>query len=127
MPVTPSAKSIEFTSQSLVGTVVSPFTGQQQTQDWNARWLEASITMPPMPESVAQAWVAFLISCRGQANVFAFPPSLAALIPPGSVPGGYWRLKANSVKWSISDGIFYGMQFEVKEALGAGSGGFEVS
>jgi hypothetical protein len=118
MPSSPAPKSVEFTQQDLVAASLSPFTGQQQVQDWQSNWLEASVTMPAMAEADASAWVTFLKACRGQACVFQIANAqFAARIPSGSVPAGYWGLKTNSRKWSITDGIIYGFQFDIREAI----------
>ena len=86
MPATPAPKSISWTSQDVVAVSASPFTGQQQIQDWQAGWLEASVQMPPMPHLQAQAWIAFLMQARGQASVIPFGDPLAAQ-PQGSGGG----------------------------------------
>jgi hypothetical protein len=117
MPTTPSASSVEFTSQNVVAVSTNPFTGQQQTMDWGASWLEASLTFPPMTETQATNWITFLMNCRGQANVFQLPTFLAAFIPSGAVPGGYWRMKSNRLKWSVSQAVLFGLQFEIREAI----------
>lgn len=194
MPASPAPQSLEFTANDVVAISVSPFTGQQQTMDWQAGWLEASVIMPPMPEQQAKAWTAFLLALRGQANVFqlgvpappcATPPSVgtpvvnganqtgfalatsgwtASLSPAWKAgewlqvgnrmyqnltdansdgsghatlsiwpklrespangaalnltnPRGFWRLKSNARKWSITEIRIYGMQFDILEAL----------
>jgi hypothetical protein len=117
MPSTPSAKNVEFSDQSVVTASQSPFTGQQQIYDWQASWLEASITMPTMLLAVAQPWIDFLRSCKGQACVFQLPTFLATYVPTGAVPALYWRLKNNSAKWSVSPGNIVGMQFDIREAI----------
>src|SRR4051812_939129 len=70
MPSSPAAKSIEFTAEDVVGAFTSSFTGQQQTYDWSAAWLEASVSLPPLTQSQAQPWIAFLLQLRGVGNVF---------------------------------------------------------
>lgn len=117
MPTTPSAKTVEFSQQDVVAASLNPFTGQQQIQDWNASWLEASITMPSMELATAQPWIAFLRACKGQACVFQLPTLLASLVPSGAVPGLYWRLKTNNVRWSVNLGFIVGMEFEIREAI----------
>lgn len=118
MPATPAPKSIEFADNFLVATSANPFTGQQQIQDWQSEYLEAQVTLPPMPEADALAWVAFFRACRGQAGVFQIAnAAFAARVPAGAVPAGYWCLKTNQSKWSITDGIIYGFQFEMREAI----------
>ncbi len=119
MPTSPAPKSIEFTRQSVVAISTSPFTGQQQVQDWNASWLEASINLPPMKSADASQWVNFLLALNGQANVFQFSNSaLVGLVPANANASGYWRLKNNARKWSISgEGVIFGFQFDVREAI----------
>jgi hypothetical protein len=87
LPTTPAAPAtVEFTAQDVVAVSISPFSGQQQTQDWQASYLEASISMPALTHAQAQQWIAFLMSLRGQANVFQFGDPLAA-VPRGSALG----------------------------------------
>ena len=118
MPATPAPQSIEVTSQNVVGVALNPFTGQQQIQDWRAAWLELSVTMPPMDAATAANWTNFLLSCKGQACVFQLTNAgLAALIPAAANANGYWRLKSNAPKFSVNEGILYGFQFEIREAI----------
>lgn len=87
MPTVPSApQTVEWTMNDVVATNISPFSGQQQTQDWQAGWLEASISMPPLTHVQAQAWVAFMMQCRGQVNAFLFGDPLA-VAPRGTGSG----------------------------------------
>ena len=118
MPSSPAPKSVEFTKNNIVGAAVSPFTGQQQIQDWQSGWMEASVTLPPMSATDAADWVTFLLACKGTACVFMLAnTTFAGLVPSGQVAGAYWRLKNNASKWSITDGIRYGFQFEIREAI----------
>lgn len=117
MPTTPSFKNVEFTTNQIVGTVVSPFTGQEQLLDWNSGWMEASLDLPPLTQDQATAWIAFLVACKGPLCVFQLPPLLAALVPSGVAPAGYWRLKDNANKWSIQPLPLYGLHFNIREAL----------
>jgi hypothetical protein len=88
MPSDPAPRSIEFRAVDTVAGNISPFTGQQQILDWQAGWLEASITMPPMVDGLkARAWMAFLSQLHGSANVFQIGDPLAAL-PLGTATGG---------------------------------------
>lgn len=118
MPSIPAPASIEPVSQNIVGASTNPFTGQQQIQDWQASYLELSVTMPPLEPTVdGPAWVDFLISCQGQACVFQIANATwASLIPAAAGTNGYWRLKTNSPKWSVNQGTVYGMTFEIREA-----------
>ena len=84
MPATPTAPAtVEFTAMDTVAVSISPFTGQQQMQDWQASWLEASVSMPALTHGQAQEWIAFLMSLRGQAKVFQLGDPLATA-PRGS-------------------------------------------
>jgi hypothetical protein len=84
VPAVPAAPaSVEFTAEDTVAVSVSPFTGQQQVQDWQASHLSASVSMPALTHVQAQQWIAFLMSLRGQANVFQFGDPLA-VAPQGS-------------------------------------------
>jgi hypothetical protein len=120
MPTAPSVKLVEFTTNQIVSTFESPFTGQQQIQDWNAGFMEASLQLPPLTPAQSSSWLTFLVSCKGAACVFQLPSLLTALYPPGVglVPGGYWRLKNNANKWSVSEaGLLYGLSFDIREAI----------
>jgi len=117
MPTAPSFKSVEFTLTPIVGTFASVFTGQEQSYDWNAAYAEASLDLPPLTQPQAAQWLAFIVACKGPLNVFQLPPLLAALVPAGVAPGGYWSLKNPSNKWSITPLPLYGMHFEIREAL----------
>ena len=87
LPTTPSAPAtIDFTATDIVAQSISPFTGQQQVQDWQQGWLEASVSYPPLTHVQAQAWIAFLMGLRGQANVFQLGDPLA-VAPQGSGAG----------------------------------------
>lgn len=72
MPSSPAPRSIEWSMQDVVAVNTNPFTGGQQVQDWQAAWLEASITLPPLTNDQAVQWIAFLMQCQGMANVFQF-------------------------------------------------------
>jgi hypothetical protein len=117
MPTFPSVRSIEFTQNQIVGVTMSPFTGQQQVLDWQAAWAEASVELPPMESSTAQSWLAFLIACKGPVCVFQLPSVLAGLLPSGMAPNGYWRLKDNASKFSVTLPLIYGLHFNIREAL----------
>jgi hypothetical protein len=195
LPTEPSAPAtIDFTMTDIVAVSVSPFTGQQQVQDWQQGWMEASVSMPTLTHALAQTWIAFLMGLRGQANVFQLGDPLAvaprgtaagtplvsggsqtgySLVTKGWTPGalgvllagdwlqvgyrihrtladvnadgggnatvsiwpplreipadgdaitltntrGLWRLKTNARKWSESTARYYGIQFDIREAL----------
>lgn len=44
----PAPSSIDFSPQDLLASVNNPFTGQQQFQDWQASYIEWSLSMSPL-------------------------------------------------------------------------------
>ena len=66
----PAPASIEWQPHDTVAVSTNPFTGQQQTYDWQAGWLEASLSYQPMNNAQAVQWCAFLMGLNGTANVF---------------------------------------------------------
>jgi hypothetical protein len=71
--------------------------------------------MPPMDMTTAGPWLTFLQQAHGQANVFLIPNAAFAAMLPGTTTG-YWRMKTNSVKWSINEANIVGIQFEMRQA-----------
>ncbi len=112
----PAPSSIEFVQIDIVALSKSSFTGQQQVQDWQASYMEASVSLPPLTDAQAIEWIAFLRDLKGVANVFQFTAEFAAAYPD-SVGDRYWRLKSNQRKWSITEARLYGIQFDIMEAL----------
>jgi hypothetical protein len=87
MPTKPAApQTVDWIVNDIVASVLSPFSGQLQIQDWQSGWLEASISMPPMQHADAQDWAAFFMGCRGMVNTFLFGDPLA-VAPRGSGSG----------------------------------------
>lgn len=113
--VPPAPQSIEFDQFDFVASTSSPFTGQQQIQDWNANNMGLRVNLPPLIYSTAQTWVAFLRSLKGIAGVFQFTPAFMAAYP-NDLGTRYWRLKSNQRKWVISKDRVYLISFECREA-----------
>ena len=82
----PAPATMEFMAEDTVAVSVSPFTAQQQVQDWQAGHLSASVSMPALTNAQAQEWIAFLMALRGQANVFQLGDPLA-VAPRGTGSG----------------------------------------
>lgn len=121
MPSTPPAPaSIDFIDNSACGMTSSPFTGQQTTYFWGYLPMNLTVSMPPMPYAVAQAWATFFQSLQGQNNVFQFTASFVSAYANdigASITTTYWRLKSNARKYSVSEMRMYGFTFECVEAL----------
>ena len=118
MPTSPPAPaSIEFSTTSAVAVSTSPFTGQQQVQDWGGRWMEAVITLPALTYDQAQTWVQWLRDVNGVAGVFQLFGSAFQTKYAGDVGTRYWRFQENTRSWSITEARVYGITFKVREAL----------
>lgn len=70
LPSTPSWMKVNFTANNIVGVTRSPFTGQQQTYQWPGENWSVDVSLPPMDQATAEAWVTFLISLRGVLGTF---------------------------------------------------------
>lgn len=117
VPTSLGPRTLEWTQVNLVGSSLNPFTGQQQVQDWNASWMEGTVTLPPISNpTFAADWVSFLLGCKGMASVFALPAAWSEFLPPVTTVG-YYSLKNNTPKYSISEAMFYGVQFDIREAV----------
>lgn len=77
LPATPGPRQVEWRFRDLVGTVTAGFSGKQQLQNWQAGWIEATVTLPPMQRPFAASWMAFLLQLQGQNGVFMFGDGLA--------------------------------------------------
>jgi len=83
LPSTPAPRSVTFTVNDAVASSRSAFTNLTQTQTWQgADYWDIAVTLPPMKRQDAAAWIAFLMSLQGQANVFQIGD------PDGAVPLG---------------------------------------
>jgi hypothetical protein len=87
MPSTPGPRQVEWNATDVVAAVTNPFTGKQQTQNWQAGWLEATVTLPPMKRVLAAAWIAFLLQAQGQNAVFYFAGDSLNNAPQGTAEG----------------------------------------
>lgn len=66
IPATFAPSATSFRIKRIVGASTSIFTGEQQVYQYSGEWWECEVTMPPMRLSAARAFVAFLVSLRGQ-------------------------------------------------------------
>jgi hypothetical protein len=63
--------SVEFSVSDANASVVSPFTGQTQIQQWpGADSISGTMTLPPLTQDEADVWISFLMELRGMANCF---------------------------------------------------------
>lgn len=103
MPSYPVARTVDFTANDVVSASLSAFTGQMQTQNWQASWLEASVQMPPMRDTLARGWIAWLLATQGVNGVFMFGDPYSGLKPSGTnnPPGSIYVAASNQTGYSL--------------------------
>ena len=70
LPTTVGIANIEFRAINSVATSTSPFTFSSQVHAYSGQAWQVDVTLPPMSRDLAEVWVAFLISLRGQFGTF---------------------------------------------------------
>jgi hypothetical protein len=70
LPTSPGIRAVVITQMSTVGMSVSPFTAQQQAQEWSGQMWKAQVALPRMTRAQAANWIATLVSLRGMAGTF---------------------------------------------------------
>lgn len=70
LPTTIGIAQIEFRAVNAVAISQSPFTFEQQVHAYSGQAWQADISLPPVKRELAEAWVAFLLSLRGQYGTF---------------------------------------------------------
>lgn len=88
-PDSPKPKQVTISSLHIVGVSTSPFTGESDIQEWPGEFLQLDVTLPTIKDRVtAEAWIAFLVSCRGAAGTFLYgdPCVLTPLGSPSGTP-----------------------------------------
>ena len=70
LPDTIGIAQIELRATNAVALSSSPFTFQQQVHVYSGQAWSADISLPPVNEELAEAWVGFLLALRGQSGTF---------------------------------------------------------
>jgi len=83
LPTSIGMESIQLRASSVTGITTSPFTFKQQVFSHPGQRWEASITIPPCKRDLAEPWVSFLLSLKGQAGTFYLNDPLCTT-PQGS-------------------------------------------
>ncbi len=97
----PAPKSIEWRANNAVGVTTSPFTLQQQIQNWGNSCPEISLSYASIPQIYAPQWTAFEMALQGMGNIFQFgDPRL--LKPQGSGVGSPLVNGANQTGYSLA-------------------------
>lgn len=69
LPTAPGYRTIEFSHSNSVVIVTSIFTGQTQTQRWpGADQWSGKVSLPPLTQAQADAWISALMQCQGMTN-----------------------------------------------------------
>jgi hypothetical protein len=84
-PNNSSIRSIDLTTRNAIAVSRSPFTYAEQIHSYSGQQWEATVTLKPMVRLEAEAWLAFLVSLRGQYGTFLLGD-----------PGGYSLQSASS-------------------------------
>ncbi len=124
VPSLPAPADIQIERYHASAMTESPFTYQQQVQDWGYGKWEGTVSLPPMNETDAAPWIAFLEALNGVVNVFVFPDDLVSAWPSLGLASGsppvatYWRLKSSSWRRTLGVGSerFYGLSFQIVSA-----------
>lgn len=77
---------VRLNAHAVVGVSMSPFTGQQQAQEFPGQWWQAEISLPPLKRADAETWLAFLLKLNGRRGTFLLGHPASAT-PRGSAPG----------------------------------------
>ncbi len=72
MPTEPGFVRSEFRLVRAIGQVQSPYTGHYSTQEYDAVYWQAEVSLPPMRRETAVNWQSFLTKLRGPINYFKF-------------------------------------------------------
>lgn len=70
MPSTPNFAKSNFELFRAVGVTTSPFTGTTRTQEYDAVYWIADLSLPLMNRAQASEWQSFLLQLKGSANTF---------------------------------------------------------
>lgn len=135
MPAVPAApSSVEWNAIDMVAISQSAFSGQQQIQNWNSSWLEASVNMPVMTPTLFREWQAWLMGLKGQSAVFQLGDPILAhprgtgLGTPTVVGSGQTGYTLATTGWSGANALLAGDFIQIGYrlytnlvAIGAGS------
>lgn len=94
-PTHTGVRALEISAKTVVGSNVSPFTGEQQVYAWPGQWWQFAIELPPMTQANAAIWAAFFLSLNGIEGTFYLGPTVRKT--SGGNPGGTWTVGASAV------------------------------
>jgi len=69
LPTSPGLRSVEWKFLTTSAVVTSIFTGEQQAQKWpGGDFWSGTVTLPPLTQDQADAWLSALMQCQGVVN-----------------------------------------------------------
>lgn len=79
LPSAPAFRSLRFSPRSTIGVSLSPFTLQQQVQEYDGEIWRVDVELPAMARAAAEDWIAFRLALRGRLGTFllALPDAVA--------------------------------------------------
>lgn len=69
-PTSIGIANVELSANNAVAVGRSPFTFSQQVHTYPGQMWSATVSIPPVRKDLAEPWVAFLLSLRGQTGTF---------------------------------------------------------
>lgn len=106
LPDKPGLRSVEFNFTDAVAIVSSPFTGATQAQQWpGADMWSGTMTLPPLTQAQADAWISALMECRGMANAIQIGDPLKT--HPAGAAGGAPVVNASGGAMAIGTTTLY--------------------
>lgn len=70
LPTTIGIAQIELTAVNAIAVSRSPFTFDSQVHAYSGQMWQADVSIPPVRRDLAESWIAFLLSLRGQYGTF---------------------------------------------------------
>lgn len=86
LPTNIGIGSIQLRATNAVAYSRSPFTFAGQAHAYSGEIWEADVTLPPLNKTDAEAWIAFLMSLRGQHGTFYLNDPSGTSLSSGSAP-----------------------------------------
>lgn len=98
IPTTPGFVTSDWELFRAIGVTVSPFTGKTRTQEFDAAYWSANLSLPPMKRSTASNWISFLTQLKGPTNHFLLSD------PDAKTPQGTYSESNFTVSTSVNTG-----------------------
>ena len=123
MPTEPSPRDVEWIPQSSVAVSRSPFTFAEKVFDWGGKIFGLRIEFPPMSETDAAVWQAWILKLNGSAGTFYFSDTIGAA-GNGTVNGnpvvngaGQTGQTLNTTGWDPGDEVVTGDWISIEDRL----------